>query len=322
MKVTVEQYLQNTSLLVQTGQHVVYMLTCSVNNKLYIGITNNLEKRVKRHCHNKTVQLIGKSILKHGTNSFFISLLGQYKSRYEASTAEKNFIESKISLFPVGYNLTTGGENNYVHLDVTKQLISLKGRDFFASLTPEEINEYHKNRSIKSNITKYGTPVSKLSRRELTKDLILVRLSYDPGSGIFKDNKTGKILGTKDKTNQCPYIGIRLYGNLYDAHTLSFVIMQDRFPERGVCHINGNSFDNRWVNLKEIKTNVPTIKSFIKKPKNSNLSLPRFVYKGKKENTYQVKIGSLKICLGIFLSLEDAILKRNHKLNELGIDTN
>lgn len=88
------------------------MLKNKINNKIYIGVTNNYKKRMRDHKGAYNQSLISRAIKKYGWDNFEKIILYEttYKD-YAYSVAEPIFILEYYSndiLF--GYNMTKGGE--------------------------------------------------------------------------------------------------------------------------------------------------------------------------------------------------------------------
>ena len=67
----------------------VYKITNKINNKLYIGITNNYKKRWANHkCCNSPNMIIAKAIKKYGVENFKFEILFQGLSIEEAEEKE------------------------------------------------------------------------------------------------------------------------------------------------------------------------------------------------------------------------------------------
>lgn len=85
-------------------------------------------------------------------------------------------------------------------------------------------------------------------------EIVHQRLNYNATTGLLfwksspRTGFAGKIAGNKRKDG---YIQIRINGQCCLAHRLAFVCMTGRWPELGLDHINGDTSDNRWVNLRE-----------------------------------------------------------------------
>ena len=74
-------------------------------------------------------------------------------------------------------------------------------------------------------------------------------LKYDPSTGVFTRN--GVVIGSKSKGTTCTYYHIRHRGKVRKAHRVAFEMMGvSILPGIEVDHINRDSLDNRWDNLR------------------------------------------------------------------------
>lgn len=88
----------------------VYQITNRINNKVYIGITNNYKKRWENHkCNNDPSMAIAKAIKKYGKDNFNFEVLYSNLTIEEAEKLEIELIQEKNSLVPNGYNVSQGG---------------------------------------------------------------------------------------------------------------------------------------------------------------------------------------------------------------------
>lgn len=91
----------------------VYKITNTINNKVYIGITNNYKKRWSNEKCNpkdpKKQQVITRAIAKYGEENFIFEVLFSHLNIEEACKKEQELIQSYNSLVPNGYNVDIGG---------------------------------------------------------------------------------------------------------------------------------------------------------------------------------------------------------------------
>lgn len=79
-------------------------------------------------------------------------------------------------------------------------------------------------------------------------------LEYNPDTGLFKwkpglGNKSKlKVAGSRDMSRP---IAIEIYGVKYFAHRLAWLIVNGKWPDKAIDHINGICTDNRICNLRE-----------------------------------------------------------------------
>lgn len=90
--------------------YYLYQITNNINNKIYIGITNDYKKRWSNHCC-KTGTVISNAIHKYGKENFSFEILKEGLTPEEASELEILTIQSKNSRVPNGYNVAFGGMN-------------------------------------------------------------------------------------------------------------------------------------------------------------------------------------------------------------------
>lgn len=126
----------------------IYKITNKVNGKIYIGQSNNPQRRWEQHCYRneKYVSLINKAINKWGKEKFSFEILGWFDDYNEK---EKYYIQYYRSLTPGGYNIAIGGEEPPHNCGENNS---------FAKIT----NEMAKN--IKQDLKNWAIP-----RRQITK---------------------------------------------------------------------------------------------------------------------------------------------------------
>lgn len=140
----------------------IYQITNLVNQKIYIGQTNNITKRWSNHkCCNSPNMVIARAIKKYGVENFKFEILLQGLTPEEADEKEVEIIKSKNSLVPNGYNVERGGHRN--------NGISRYGADNAnAHLTKQEAQYILDNRNIPMYIL-YDEFSEKLSYEQFKK---------------------------------------------------------------------------------------------------------------------------------------------------------
>ena len=93
---------------------VVYVISCKVNGKRYVGITKNtVEERFASHlyCSQHGIErLLYDAMRKYGEHNFTVSEVCVALSWENACLIEKALIKEFNCKVPTGYNMTDGGE--------------------------------------------------------------------------------------------------------------------------------------------------------------------------------------------------------------------
>lgn len=96
------------------GEYVLYRITCSVNDKVYIGYTaKTAYARFMMHLRNarwKKKSALYDAIRAYGNEAFHVEWLRTVPNHADACAAEIMLIESHRSMLPGGYNMTRGGD--------------------------------------------------------------------------------------------------------------------------------------------------------------------------------------------------------------------
>ena len=122
----------------------IYLITNKVNNKVYIGQSNNIDRRIKQHIRSGQPEKyalknirdsktpIHLAMQKYSIQNFSFTILEECKEQ-ELNEKEKYWIQLYKSNNPkFGYNLTEGGQES----------IGLKGEHHSqAKLTQKEVNQ-------------------------------------------------------------------------------------------------------------------------------------------------------------------------------------
>lgn len=99
----------------------IYLITNQINGKKYVGQSKNVGKRFREHI-NGNRSLIAKAIDKYGKENFTFELLETNVPNYLLNHYEKFWIKHFNTFEGEGYNLTPGGESNYMTEESKKKL--------------------------------------------------------------------------------------------------------------------------------------------------------------------------------------------------------
>ena len=98
-----------------TDSYCVYILTCTVTGLQYVGKTNDLKRRVNEHIYDARrggTAKLHKAINEHGWDSFELSIHEENLSHSRAKLSEAYMIATLNTCNGLGYNMTTGGDND------------------------------------------------------------------------------------------------------------------------------------------------------------------------------------------------------------------
>ncbi len=115
------------------SEHFIYLVENKFNDKLYIGQTQNLRERKRRHLIGESgAKLLNRAVKKYGSSNFEFILLEKCEGQQEADSKEMYWIDKLYALSPVGYNLTKGGGgvSGYCFSETQKENLSaaLRGK--------------------------------------------------------------------------------------------------------------------------------------------------------------------------------------------------
>jgi len=107
-----------------TNNYLIYKHT-SPSGKSYIGQTSTirLTKRIWEHQNSDGCRAFSNAIQKYGFENFCTTILIENLTLEEANILEEQFIKEHNTLYPNGYNLKSGGLNQFCSNE-TKQKIS------------------------------------------------------------------------------------------------------------------------------------------------------------------------------------------------------
>jgi hypothetical protein len=152
----------------------------------------------------------------------------------------------------------------------------------------------------------------------MIEELLKEHLQYDPDNGKllwlkpydrYSRVKAGDIAGTTWNN----YVRVKFLGKSYSAHRLAWFLYYNAWPKLHLDHINGDSTDNRIVNLRECTHQ----QNHGNRKKQANLS--GFKGVSKKDNKWQARVcfNFKRHYLGLFNTAEEAAKAYDEKAKEL-----
>ena len=188
----------------------IYVITNDINNKVYIGQSNNPKYRFNQHCRsNNDNSLIDLAIQKYGREHFTMSILEGPIRNY--NEREKYYILKYNSLRPNGYNILEGGnepplfkgiehpeakiktnielERIVSDLRFTKNSIRDIAKKFNVSpscISDINLGNTYYDSSIEYPLRKNPNPTGKLTQEDIEEIIYALKFSYSSYEDIGK----------------------------------------------------------------------------------------------------------------------------------------
>lgn len=203
----------------------LYKITNNINNKIYIGITNNYKKRWSNHGNENSV--ISRAIQKYGKSNFTFEVLFENVPLNKIDDLEKEQIQKYNSLVPNGYNVLKGGRYN-----------GNKGKARIGVLNGRSLLTENEVRYIKNNRNK---PIYVLYEEFSS------RITYAAFKNIYKNKTYKNIIPT---VNEYPY-NSQFSGQFSSKGKLSY----DEVCSLRIMYKNGIYWKDAYSSYKELYPN-------------------------------------------------------------------
>ncbi len=148
----------------------------------------------------------------------------------------------------------------------------------------------------------------------ITQEKLMGLLRYDPGTGLFvwlvvrgRFARPGSPAGAehKAKRSNSSYIRIKIDGRSYLAHRLAFLYMTGNWPVGLPDHVNMNTMDNRWMNLRESTPSQNQANRTVRKDNKTGIKGVFYIPRDKKFSS-EIQVQGQQIRLGYFDTAEAA----------------
>lgn len=159
----------------------------------------------------------------------------------------------------------------------------------------------------------------KIADKSLNQALLKELAHYDKETGKFTRIKStsprflGKLPCPMDAMHSQGYCVVMVNGKSYPAHKLAVLYVEGYLPDRSVRvdHINGDTTDNRWCNLRVVAPgeNVRNQKA-LKQTESGHTG----VFKRNEKFVAHIRIDKKLKHLGTFTTLEEAVAVRKNAL--------
>lgn len=181
--------------------HFVYVITNIINNKVYIGQTNNPLLRWSQHKsnakHNRSNQNITKAIIKYGVNNFKFNIIASALNQNDVDFIEEQIIIQYDSRNPnCGYNIAIGGSVVPHTSEVCKKISDGLKRFYtynVSSIKGRELSKEWKDKLSKSASGKlgpnHGKKFSDIWKDNISKSLKGKSLSIEHRNLISKNSR-------------------------------------------------------------------------------------------------------------------------------------
>jgi len=149
--------------------HFIYKISNNINQKIYIGQTNNPNLRWSQHKssakYSRGRQIITKAMAKYHIDNFHFEIIATCLDQEAADQAEENIIEQFQSRNPLnGYNISAGGNSTPRTPEIQKKITESLKKHYQSHpgwLKEKKLPKEWKENISKASLGKIGTNLGK-----------------------------------------------------------------------------------------------------------------------------------------------------------------
>jgi len=116
-------------------------------------------------------------------------------------------------------------------------------------------------------------------------------------------------------------IRIGINAKLYKAHSLAWIYMTGEIPRQITDHINHNTSDNRWINLRAV-SHADNLRNMSRRKDNASGATGVDWSKAKRKWRARIKVNGVDLHIGFFDRLVDATIARKEADRKHGFHAN
>lgn len=176
--------------------YAIYIITNSLNGMQYVGITNDIERRWRRHKGANEGQFLHRAIKKHGVEAFVFT---HYADAFDADSAkaiERMLILEHNTMAPHGYNLTQGGDGTFgrKHTEESKEKSRTSNKKTWADPELRAANALKISKAVKGKPNgRKGTPNGKKGMPHSAEHAANLKTALNTPESKEKRSKAAKI---------------------------------------------------------------------------------------------------------------------------------
>ena len=145
---------------------VIYKLTNLKNGKIYVGQTVQFKKRMNHHRHSKQPG-VDAAIRKYGWENFSVEILEECPEEM-LDEREIFWIAELNSMFPNGYNLTSGGNAKRILSEATRAKLSANSKTLVGEKNPFYGKHHTEEAKAKNGAAHRGKKASAETRAKMS----------------------------------------------------------------------------------------------------------------------------------------------------------